>query len=74
MKGLKVETGKKLANYNHWKREDLTKALNIEREPKPTSSQCYGTGAIVAIGAFGVLGYYVYQSKKGDATKVTLVH
>ena len=65
----KVEVGKRLAEYNHRKTEELAKALRSE--PKLTSSQYYGTGAIVAIGALGIIGYCVYQSKKGD---ITLVH
>ena len=70
----KVEKSKRLAKYNQWKREELAKAQKVESEPKLTSSQYYGTGAILAVVVLGVFGYYVYQSKKGDATKVTLVH
>ena len=66
--------GKRLAEYNHEKREELSKAQNIETEPKLTLSQYYGIGAIMTVGALGILGYYIYQSKKGDTTKVTLVH
>ena len=61
MKDLKiVAAGKKLAEYNHRKREELAKAQKIESKPNLTSSQYYGTGAVVAIGALGILGYYVY--------------
>ena len=56
----KVEAGKRLAEYNRRKREELAKAQKIESEPKLTSSWYYGTGAVVAIGALGSLGYYVY--------------
>ena len=70
----KVEAGKRLAEYNQRKREELAKAQKIESKPKLTSSPYYGTGAIVAVVALGVLGCYIYQSKKGDATKVTPVH
>ena len=49
----KVEANKKLAEYNCRKREGLAKTQKIESEPKIKSSQYYGTGAIVAIGALG---------------------
>ena len=65
----KVEANKRLAGYNCRKREELAKAQ--KSEPKLTPNQYYGAGAIVAIGTSGILGYYIYQSKKGD---VTLVH
>ena len=70
----KVEVGKRLAEYNGRKREELPKAQKIESEPKLTSTQCYGIGAIMAVGLLGILGYYVYLSKNGDTTKVILVH
>ena len=66
----KVAVGKKLDECNHTKREELAKVQKIESEPKLTLSLCYGAGAIVAIGALSVLGYYVYPSKKGDVTQV----
>ena len=56
----KVEVGKRLAEYNCRKREELGKAQKIESEPKLTLSQYYGIGAIMVVGALGVLGYYVY--------------
>ena len=34
----KVEVGKRLAEYNRSKREELAKAQKIERKPKLTSS------------------------------------
>ena len=52
----------------------MAKAQKIESKPKVTLSQYNCTGAIVAIGALGILGYYVYLSKKGDATRVSCVH
>ena len=56
MKDLKkVEVGKGLAKYNHRKREELAKAQ--KSKSKLTS-------------ALGVLGYCIYQSKKGDVTSV----
>ena len=29
-------------------------------------SQYYGIGAVIAVGVIGGLGYYIYQSKKGE--------
>ena len=31
-----------------------------------TLSQCYGIEAVLAVGVIGVLGYYLYQAKKGE--------
>ena len=62
----KIEEGKRLAEYNHKKREEWAKGQKIENEPKLTLSQYYGVGAVIAIGALGILGYCIYQSKKGD--------
>ena len=42
------------------KREDLAQLAKTYSKPKLTSSQYYGTGAIVAIGSLGALGYCVY--------------
>ena len=44
----KVEVGKRLAEYNRRKREEL-KEQKSEVEPKLTSSQ-YGIGAVLAVG------------------------
>ena len=61
MKDLKkVEVGKRLAEYNNRKREELAKAQKIECKPKLTSSQYYGTGANMAVVALGILGYCIY--------------
>ena len=49
----KVDTGKRLAEYTCRKREEL-KAQKSESEPKLTSIQYYGAGAVVAIGMLGV--------------------
>ena len=66
--------GKRLAEYNHRKREKLAKAQNIESKLKITLTQYYGAGVVVAIWMLGILGYYIYQSKKGGVFKVALVH
>ena len=65
---LNVEMVKRLAEYNRKKREDLAKAQKVESKPKLTSSQYYRVSVFMAIGVLGILGYYIYQSKKGDAT------
>ena len=54
------------------KKEELKKAQ--ESESKLTSSHYYDVEAVMAAGTSGVLGYYVYQSKKGSATSVTPVN
>ena len=64
----KVAAGKKLAEYNLKKREEL-KVPKSEVEPMLTSSQ-YGIGAVLAVGVIGGLGYYLYQSKKGEVNAV----
>ena len=72
----KVAAGRRLAKYNCRKREELaqvTKAQKSESESKLTLSQYYGTGAVIALGVLGVLGYYIHQSKKGDISTVTKV-
>ena len=56
----KVEVGKRLAEYNWRKREELAKAQKIENKPKLTSIQYYGTGAIMTAVALGILGYCIY--------------
>ena len=38
-----------------------------------TLSQCYGSGAVLAVGVIGGLGYYVYQAKKGEVNAVNNV-
>ena len=53
----KVETGRRLAEYNRKKKKEL-------KLHKSEVSQCYGIGAVLAVGVIGGLGYYVYQAKK----------
>ena len=54
----KVEVGKRLAEYNRRKREELAQLKSESKQVEPKLTY-YGAGAIVAIGALGVLGYYV---------------
>ena len=68
----KVKVGKRMAEYNRRKREELKaqKSESKQVEPMPTSSQCYGIGAVLAVGVIGGLGYYLYQAKKGEVMKM----
>ena len=59
----KVEAGKRLAEYNRKRREEL-------KAQKSEVSQYYGIGAVLAVGVIGGLGYYIYLSKK-DVNVVT---
>ena len=56
----KVEAGKRLAEYNRRKREELKSKVE-------SLSQYYGIGALLAMGVIGGLGYYLYQARKGKA-------
>ena len=57
----KVEAGKRLAAHNHKKRE--LKAQKSEVQSK--LNQYYRTGAVIAVGETGGLGYYIYGTRKG---------
>ena len=59
----KVEVGKRLAECNHKKREELT----VQKSEVLTSGKYYSIGAVLAVGLIGglFLGYYLYQAKKG---------
>ena len=61
----KHKQGKRLAEWNCQNKEKLK-----VQESESKLSQYYGTGAILAVGALGTLGYYVYQSKKGNVALV----
>ena len=58
----KVEAGKRLAEYNHKKRE--------EQAQKSKVSQYYGIGPVLAVGVIGGIGYYLYQAKKQEVNVV----
>ena len=60
----KVKVGKRLAEFNHRKREEKKAQSKAASEV----SQYYGIGAVIAVGVMGGLGYYIYQTKKGQAT------
>ena len=56
----KVEAGKRLAEHNRKKREEQAQLEKSE------VNQYYGIGAVIALGVIGGLGYYIYQTKKGE--------
>ena len=67
----KVEVGKRLAAHNHKKRE----AQNSKQGPTSKVSQYYDIGAVIAVGVIGGLGYYIYQTEKGQASgEVNMPH
>ena len=63
----KVEAGKRLAESNHKKRE--AKKREQAKLESTLVNQCYGIGAVIALGVIGGLGYYIYQTKKGEQPK-----
>ena len=63
----KVKQGKRLAEHNRRKREELKARKERDQQSKENNLTYYGTGAVVVIGLLDVIGYYVYKSK-------TLVH
>ena len=66
----KVEAGKRLAESNRKKREAKKQAkLEASRV-----NQYYGIGAVLALGVIGGLGYYIYQSKKGEQPEQNKPH
>ena len=67
----KVEAGKRLAAYNHRKREEFAQ-MKAQKSESKTKLTYYGTGTVVAIGVSGVISYYVYQSKTPKKTPVKL--
>ena len=64
----KVEAGKRLAAINHKKREAKKREEQAQLE-KSGVNQYYGIGAVIALGVIGGLGYYIYQSKKGEVSQ-----
>ena len=62
----KVEAGKRLAESNRKKRE-AKKQSKLEKSGHwRLVNQYYGIGAVLALGVIGGLGYYIYQTKKGE--------
>ena len=62
-----VEAGKRLAESNRKKRE-VKKREQVKLEASG-ANQYYGIGAVIALGVIGGLGYYIYQTKKGEQPK-----
>ena len=63
----KVEAGKRLAAVNHKKREVKKREEQVQLERTASGeNQYYGIGAVIALGVIDGLGYYIYQSKKGE--------
>ena len=60
--------GKRLAAHNCKKREEQRKEQRKEKAKLEKSgvNQCYGIGAVIALGVIGGFGYYIYQTKKGE--------
>ena len=56
----KVEAGKRLAEHNRRKREERAQLAKAQSESNTTY---YSTGAVIAIGVLGVIGYCAYKSK-----------
>ena len=62
-----------MAEFNHRKKEELAQEVKAKENKTKLS---YGVRAVMAVGALGLLGYYIYQrDSPGDnnATKVTPV-
>ena len=64
----KVEAGKRLAAINRKKREGKKREEQVQLE-NSGMNQYYRIGAIIAVGVIGGLGYYIYQNKKGQASR-----
>ena len=71
---MKVAVGKELAEFNCRKKEELVQGAKAKRN-EPKLSQAYGTGAVIAVGALGLLVYYIYQrgSPKGNSNDVKVI-
>ena len=63
----KVEAGKRLAAINRKKREAKKGEEQVQLERTASEvNQYYGFGTILALGVICGLGYYIYQTKKGE--------
>ena len=60
----KVDAGKRLAAINHKKKKREEQA-QLEKTTSGVN-QYYGIRAVIALGVIGGLGYYIYQTKKGE--------
>ena len=57
----KVAVGKRLAE---WRRENKEKLTQEAKAQENKTNLSYGIGAVIAVGVLGLLGYYIYESKK----------
>ena len=67
----KVEQGKRLAEYNRKKREELKKGADScpdksEQVSSYSSSQYYGIGVLILIGVIGCATYYINHKKSSS--------
>ena len=62
----KVEQGKRLAAHNRKKREEQRNEQAKLEKTATGVNQYYGIGVVIAIGAIGGLGYYIYRTKQGE--------
>ena len=69
----KVEAGKRLAESNRKKREAKKREEQAKLEASRVN-QCYGIGAVIALGVIGGLGYYIYRSEKGEQPEQNKPH
>ena len=62
----KVEAGKRLAEYNHKRREEQKRQEAQVEKSKVNQyygigfSRTFSAGAVIAVGVIGALGYYIY--------------
>ena len=54
------------AAHNRKKREEQRKEQAKLEKTASGVNQYYGIGVVIAIGAIGGLGYYIYRTKKGE--------
>ena len=59
--------GKRLAEHNRKKREAKEREEQVKLEKTASRvNQYYRIGAVIALGVICGLGYYIYQTKKGE--------
>ena len=68
----KVEAGKRLAAHNcrirEAKKTKSEAASRVNQYYHTGFSHVFGTGAVIAVGVIGCLGYYICLTKKGKAS------
>ena len=68
----KVEEGKRLAENNRRRREEKKREEAAQKTTKRGKlNQYYGIGVVLAVGVIGSLGYYIYQTKRGEVPPQT---